>query len=127
MLTRALFTLDYRLTVIKGEIYVKFETVNAAKEAIEGLNGRWFGGRQITAAFISDAIMQAHQELLTQTCSSEFRHAGVAPLKRKPSYSRVTECLCGLSQSYFLLRRFAYSHHYLAMLGPDALAVVLLV
>lgn len=61
MLTRALFTLDYRLTVIKGEIYVKFETVNAAKEAIEGLNGRWFGGRQITAAFISDAIMQAHQ------------------------------------------------------------------
>ncbi|KAM5536237.1 hypothetical protein V8D89_010136 [Ganoderma adspersum] len=45
----------------QGEIYVKFETVDAAKEAIEGLNGRWFGGRQITAAFISDAIMQAHQ------------------------------------------------------------------
>ncbi len=32
-----------------------------AKAAIEGLNGRWFGGRQISAAFISDAIMQAHQ------------------------------------------------------------------
>ncbi|PIL31901.1 transporter [Ganoderma sinense ZZ0214-1] len=45
----------------QGEIYVKFETVDAAREAIEGLNGRWFGGRQITAAFISDAIMQAHQ------------------------------------------------------------------
>ncbi|KAH9944332.1 splicing factor CC1-like protein [Epithele typhae] len=45
----------------EGEIYVKFDTVDAAKGAVDGLNGRWFGGRQITAAFISDAIMQAHQ------------------------------------------------------------------
>ncbi|KIM48235.1 hypothetical protein M413DRAFT_63161 [Hebeloma cylindrosporum] len=45
----------------QGEIYVKFDTVETAKKAIQGLNGRWFGGRQVSAAFISDAIMQAHQ------------------------------------------------------------------
>jgi len=45
----------------QGEIYVKFDTVESAKKAIQGLNGRWFGGRQVSAAFISDAIMQAHQ------------------------------------------------------------------
>ncbi len=45
----------------QGEIYVKFDTVESAKKAIQGLNGRWFGGREVSAAFISDAIMQAHQ------------------------------------------------------------------
>ncbi|KAH7104091.1 hypothetical protein BKA62DRAFT_693504 [Auriculariales sp. MPI-PUGE-AT-0066] len=45
----------------QGEIYVKFEAVESAKKAIDSLNGRWFGGKQITARFISDAIMQAHQ------------------------------------------------------------------
>jgi len=45
----------------QGEIYVRFDSVAAATEALEGLNGRWFGGRQVSAAYISDAIMQAHQ------------------------------------------------------------------
>ncbi|KAH9003988.1 hypothetical protein EDB86DRAFT_3062364 [Lactarius hatsudake] len=45
----------------QGEIYVKFSNVDAARKAVQGLNGRWFGGRQVSAAFISDAIMQAHQ------------------------------------------------------------------
>jgi RNA-binding protein 23/39 len=45
----------------QGEIYVKFDSVDSAKMAIDGLNGRWFGGRQVSAAFISDAILQAHQ------------------------------------------------------------------
>jgi RNA-binding protein 39 len=45
----------------QGEIYLKFDTVETAKKAIQGLNGRWFGGKQVSAAFISDAIMQAHQ------------------------------------------------------------------
>ena len=49
------------LPSLQGEIYVKFDTVESAKLAIQGLNGRWFGGRQVSAAFISDAIMQAHQ------------------------------------------------------------------
>ncbi|KZS96007.1 splicing factor, CC1-like protein [Sistotremastrum niveocremeum HHB9708] len=43
-----------------GEIYVKFDAVDSATKAVAGLNGRWFGGRQIAAAYISDAIMQAH-------------------------------------------------------------------
>ncbi|EDR14974.1 uncharacterized protein LACBIDRAFT_181470 [Laccaria bicolor S238N-H82] len=45
----------------QGEIYLKFDSIESAKQAIQGLNGRWFGGRQVSAAFISDAIMQAHQ------------------------------------------------------------------
>ncbi|KAI0692793.1 hypothetical protein BC835DRAFT_1416350 [Cytidiella melzeri] len=45
----------------QGEIYVKYDNVESAKKAIDALNGRWFGGRQASAAFISDAIMQAHQ------------------------------------------------------------------
>ncbi|KAF4605181.1 hypothetical protein EYR40_003964 [Pleurotus pulmonarius] len=45
----------------QGEIYVKFDSIDSAKNAIQGLNGRWFGGKQVSATFISDAIMQAHQ------------------------------------------------------------------
>ena len=57
-------TCDWLLLTIsnnKGEIYLKFAAVESAKKAIQGLNGRWFGGRQITATYISDAIMMAHQ------------------------------------------------------------------
>lgn len=46
---------------LQGEIYVRFGTIDAARNAVQGLNGRWFGGRPVSAAFISDAIMQAHQ------------------------------------------------------------------
>ncbi|PBK77318.1 splicing factor CC1-like protein [Armillaria solidipes] len=45
----------------QGEIYVKFDAVESARKAIQGLNSRWFGGKQVSANFISDAIMQAHQ------------------------------------------------------------------
>ncbi|KAG5352259.1 hypothetical protein C0989_003007 [Termitomyces sp. Mn162] len=45
----------------QGEIYVKFDSIESAKKAVQGLNGRWFGGKQVSATFISDAIMQAHQ------------------------------------------------------------------
>ncbi|KIJ21787.1 hypothetical protein PAXINDRAFT_165177 [Paxillus involutus ATCC 200175] len=45
----------------QGEIYLKFGSIDSAKGAVQGLNGRWFGGRQVSAAFISDAIMMAHQ------------------------------------------------------------------
>ncbi|ELU40879.1 splicing factor, CC1-like family protein [Rhizoctonia solani AG-1 IA] len=44
----------------EGEIYIKFESVESAEKAIKGLNGRWFGGKQVTASPIPDAIMQAH-------------------------------------------------------------------
>lgn len=49
------------LNLDQGEIYVKFDSIDYAQKAIQGLNGRWFGGRQVSAVFISDAIMQAHQ------------------------------------------------------------------
>ncbi|KAH7883549.1 hypothetical protein F5I97DRAFT_1813832 [Phlebopus sp. FC_14] len=45
----------------QGEIYLKFSTIESAKNAVQALNGRWFGGRQVSATFISDAIMMAHQ------------------------------------------------------------------
>jgi RNA-binding protein 23/39 len=45
----------------QGEIYLKFGNVDAARKSVQGLNGRWFGGKQVSATFISDAIMQAHQ------------------------------------------------------------------
>lgn len=44
----------------QGEIYVQFETVDAASKAHAGLNGRWFGGRLVSASYMSDAIMQAY-------------------------------------------------------------------
>jgi len=40
---------------------VKFDAIDSAKNAVQGLNGRWFGGKQVSAVFISDAIMAAHQ------------------------------------------------------------------
>ncbi|PLW56290.1 hypothetical protein PCANC_04035 [Puccinia coronata f. sp. avenae] len=43
-----------------GDIYITFDSVPSAQKAIAGLNNRWFGGRQITAAFISDALVAAH-------------------------------------------------------------------
>lgn len=45
----------------QGEIFVKFDTVETAKKAVQGLSGRWFGGQQVSATFISDALMQAYQ------------------------------------------------------------------
>lgn len=43
----------------QGEIYIQFETVPAATAAIAGLNGRWFGGRQLGATFISDLMLSS--------------------------------------------------------------------
>jgi len=39
-----------------GEIYIKFDRVEGGQNAIRGLNGRWFGGRMITAQFVVDAV-----------------------------------------------------------------------
>ncbi|CAK7567196.1 MAG: Phosphatidylinositol-3-phosphatase SAC1 [Sporothrix epigloea] len=40
----------------KGDIYLKFEKVQGGENAIKGLNGRYFGGRMITAAPVVDAV-----------------------------------------------------------------------
>lgn len=39
-----------------GEVYLKFKDLQGSKNAIQGLNGRYFGGSQITASYIVDAI-----------------------------------------------------------------------
>lgn len=40
----------------KGDIYLKFDKVSGGENAIKGLNGRYFGGRMITAAPVVDAV-----------------------------------------------------------------------
>lgn len=40
----------------QGDIYLKFEKVTGGENAIKGLNGRFFGGRQITATPVVDAV-----------------------------------------------------------------------
>ncbi|KAI8337011.1 hypothetical protein BC941DRAFT_452649 [Chlamydoabsidia padenii] len=37
-----------------GEVSLKFDTVGAGQKAIQSLNGRWFGGRQIQAIFMPE-------------------------------------------------------------------------
>ena len=39
-----------------GEIYVKFKDVTGGDNALKGLNGRFFGGRTLTAQPVVDAI-----------------------------------------------------------------------
>ncbi|CAI7566875.1 unnamed protein product [Penicillium bialowiezense] len=39
-----------------GEIFLKFDRVQGGENAIKGLNGRYFGGRQITAQPVVDAV-----------------------------------------------------------------------
>ena len=39
-----------------GEIYVKFKELKGGDNALKGLNGRYFGGRTLTAQPVVDAI-----------------------------------------------------------------------
>ncbi len=39
---------------------MKFVDVKSAATAVEGLNGRFFGGRSLKAAFIGEAFYKAH-------------------------------------------------------------------
>ncbi|EXJ95125.1 hypothetical protein A1O1_00244 [Capronia coronata CBS 617.96] len=40
----------------QGDIYLKFDRVSGGENAIKGLNGRYFGGRQISAQPVVDAV-----------------------------------------------------------------------
>ncbi|KAI0395003.1 hypothetical protein F5Y17DRAFT_425613 [Xylariaceae sp. FL0594] len=40
----------------KGDIFLKFDKVQGGENAIKGLNGRYFGGRMISAAPVVDAV-----------------------------------------------------------------------
>ncbi|KDE05681.1 hypothetical protein MVLG_03915 [Microbotryum lychnidis-dioicae p1A1 Lamole] len=49
----------YVLKESKGEIYIRFGAVQDAIKAVAGLNGRFFGGNQITASHTSDQLFDA--------------------------------------------------------------------
>lgn len=40
----------------QGDIYLKFERLEGGENAIKGLNGRFFGGHQISAQPVVDAV-----------------------------------------------------------------------
>lgn len=40
----------------QGDIYLKFDRVQGGENAIKGLNGRYFGGRMISAQPVVDAV-----------------------------------------------------------------------
>ncbi|KAJ9638284.1 Phosphatidylinositol-3-phosphatase SAC1 [Coniosporium tulheliwenetii] len=48
----------------QGDIYLKFDRVQGGENAIKGLNGRFFGGRQISAQPVVDAV---YSSLYTRT------------------------------------------------------------
>ncbi|KAH8551360.1 hypothetical protein BGW37DRAFT_513218 [Umbelopsis sp. PMI_123] len=46
-----------------GEVFLKFDSVSAGEHAVKALNGRWFGGKQITATYVPEAIYNARFSL----------------------------------------------------------------
>lgn len=40
----------------QGDIYLKFDRIQGGDNAIKGLNGRYFGGRQISAQPVVEAV-----------------------------------------------------------------------
>ncbi|TKA51369.1 hypothetical protein B0A53_05300 [Rhodotorula sp. CCFEE 5036] len=46
---------------IYGEIYIRFDSVETAARALQGLNGRWFGGKQISAAHVGDTLYDSNK------------------------------------------------------------------
>lgn len=40
----------------KGEVYMKFETPEQGERALVGLNGRYFGGRKLTANRVVEMV-----------------------------------------------------------------------
>jgi len=46
-----------------GEIYLKFDSVESAQRAVQSLNGRWFGGKQIQAVFLPELLYNARFSL----------------------------------------------------------------
>lgn len=39
-----------------GEVYMKFDSVEAGEKALKGLNGRYFGGRKLVAGPIVEMV-----------------------------------------------------------------------
>ncbi|TRX94564.1 hypothetical protein FHL15_004516 [Xylaria flabelliformis] len=58
----------------QGDIYLKFDKVQGGENAIKGLNGRYFGGRMISAAPVVDAVYSRN---LTALLKSPFSAAHI--------------------------------------------------
>ena len=43
----------------QSEVYLKFDSTDASDRAIQALNKRWFGGQQISAALVPEAVYHA--------------------------------------------------------------------
>lgn len=43
-----------------GEVFIKFDRLEGGKNAIRGLNGRWFGGKMISADYVIEAMYNAN-------------------------------------------------------------------
>ena len=44
----------------EGEVYIKFDRIAGGENAIKGLNGRWFGGRMISADYVVETMYNAN-------------------------------------------------------------------
>jgi RNA-binding protein 39 len=42
-----------------GKVYLRFDSVDSCRAAVQALNGRWFAKKQINATFIVDGIYEA--------------------------------------------------------------------
>lgn len=52
--------LDLVLDNDDGEVYIKFDTIEAGKKAWKGLNGRMFGRRMVSADYMIEAMYNAN-------------------------------------------------------------------
>ena len=46
-----------------GLVYLKFDSVNGAAAALQSLNGRWFGGKMVSAEFQDEKRYNAKFDL----------------------------------------------------------------
>lgn len=44
----------------QGDVYMEFDSTASATRASQGLGGRFFGGRQLSTNYITEAIFKAH-------------------------------------------------------------------
>lgn len=51
------------LSCLQGEVYIQFESLDGAGKAVQGLNGRFFGGRSLVANVSIDLLF--HRTWLT--------------------------------------------------------------
>ncbi|KAJ2969357.1 hypothetical protein NUW58_g10007 [Xylaria curta] len=58
----------------QGDIYLKFDKVQGGENAIKGLNGRYFGGRMISAAPVVDAVYSRNLTAMLKSPPNAAQH-----------------------------------------------------